>query len=130
MIDDEFFLDDDELNADFELSPAAKEKIKILDVMEKIIADLKDNINLCESGDEKTNFSILSGYVTYINKIMAMESSNNVSEAQILSELKEIDEHVREMAYEEVTLDIEEDDGTQSGLDFLPSGSTNDDFDF
>lgn len=128
MMEDEFFLDDDDLNAEDELSPTGKEKIKILDVMEKIITDLKDNIRFGESGEERNKFGILSGYVSYISQIITMEN-NNESENTVLEALREIDEHVREMSYAEVSVDVGIDDDTVGGINLLP-GSTNEDFDF
>lgn len=128
MMEDEFFLDDDDLNADCEIGPAGKEKITILEVMEKIINDLKDNIKFGESGDEYNNFRLLSNYVSYISDITALEKSN-APENVVLEKLKEIDDHVRELNYDEVSLDVEVDDGSFSGIDLLPGGN-NDDFDF
>jgi hypothetical protein len=130
MMEDEFFLDDDELNADCEIGPTGKEKIVILEVLEKIINDLKDNIRFGEKGDEHNNFSILSGYVSYISDIITMEN-NNESENRILEALKDIDQHVREMSYADVALDVSVDDGNVGGIDLLPNaGSNSDDFDF
>lgn len=128
MMEDEFFLDDDDLNADCEIGPAGKEKITILEVIEKIINDLKDNIKFGESGDEYNNFRLLSNYVSYISDITALEKSN-APENVVLEKLKEIDDHVRELNYDEVSLDVEVDDGSFSGIDLLPGGN-NDDFDF
>ena len=129
MIDDEYFLDDDDLNADSELDVADKEILVVTDAMEELLNKIRENIKFGERSEFEKNSRILS---TYINGMLELSSlsTSNASAAEKMEAISRIDSSVRNLDYTDLVLEDVPTDNT-TGFDLLnEKDSSGDDFDF
>lgn len=133
--DDDFFLDDDELSGESQLSMADEQKIKVLETIKTKIDETIANLKYSEKEEFKTNFSIIARYVSTIIDIEAMEQDENISEEELLEAIEHIEITVKELSFQDlreierksktVELDTGDNDGDK------PKGPVvDDDFDF
>ena len=127
MMEDEFFLDDDDLNDDYVMTEYEKESAVVIGAIEKVLSDMKDELKFGEKKEYKNNLSILSNYVSSMVEIDSMNESNSV---EALERLKEIDKAVREVSFVDAILDIPVDEERVNGIDLLPESNSDSDFDF
>ncbi len=124
-IDDEFYLDDEDLNADFALTPIDNEKLKVIDAVKVSLDKVADNIRFKEKEEEEKNLQILSNYVNAMLQLVGYEKAN-MSGPELMEKIKAIDEAVREVSLIDVELDIPVDDENANGIDLIDG----DNFDF
>ena len=124
-IDDEFYLDDEDLNADFALTPIDTEKLKVIDAVKVSLDKVADNIRFKEKEEEEKNLQILSNYVNAMLQLVGYEKAN-MSGPELMEKIKAIDEAVREVSLIDVELDIPVDDENANGIDLIDG----DNFDF
>ena len=124
-IDDEFYLDDDDLDADFALTPVETEKLKVVDAIKVSLDKIIDNIKFKENEEEDKNLQILSNYVAAMIDLVVCEK-NNMSGPELMEKIKSIDDSVREVSLIDVELDIPVDDENVNGIDLIDG----DNFDF
>ena len=124
-IDDEFYLDDDDLDADFALTPVETEKLKVVDAVKTSLDKIIDNIKFKEKEEEEKNLQILSNYVNAMIDLVGYEKSN-MSGPELMEKIKAIDDAVREVSLIDVELDIPVDDENVNGIDLIDG----DNFDF
>ena len=137
--DDEFFLDDDELSSESEMSMADEEKVKILTNIKSKIDEAIKNLKYSEKDEFKTNFSIVSRYITTIIDIQAMEENPEITEEELLEAIENIELTVKELSFNDLkemekksrVVDLGEtgDNDGDKGNGNKPS-STDEDFDF
>lgn len=124
-IDDEFYLDDEDLNADFAMTPIDTEKLKVIDAVKVSLDKVADNIRFKEKEEEEKNLQILSNYVNAMLQLVGYEKAN-MSGPELMEKIKAIDEAVREVSLIDVELDIPVDDENANGIDLIDG----DNFDF
>lgn len=130
MNDDEFYIDDDDLNSDFELNAFEKEKFNVLSVIRETVDKIEENIKFRETSEEQKNFEILAGYVSCFIEINNL-AKGNLPQAEALGRLKNIESAVKELNFDDIDDGgIEEDEGIVHGIDLLDDGSSENDFDF
>lgn len=119
MEDDEFFINDDDLAADNQLSIVDDAKLKVLEYIIKVATEAKDNIKFNESTDASSNISLLS-------KQMSALISLDSEELEELSD-EELYERVEAIlrSTTELTLSNIDDVLPKQEDDFDDSGSTN-----
>lgn len=100
--DDEFFLDDNELSGESQMSVADEEKVKILNNIKAKIDEAIKNLNYAEKDEFKTNFSIVSRYITTIIDIQAMEENPEISEEELLEAIENIELTVKELSFNDL----------------------------
>lgn len=120
MEDEDYFMNDDDLAAETQISLADKEKIKILENMKKKIDEAIENLEYSEKTEYISNFSIISRYVSAIIRIESLESDTDIAEEELLEEIEKIEITVKELSFQDLR-DIE-----KSNEEF-ESKSTNDD---
>ena len=124
MIDDEFYLDDDDLNADVELDIADKEILVVADAMEELLNKIRENIKFVERKEFEKNVTIMS---TYIDGIVRLSRLNTASASEKMEVIASIDAAIRDLDYAD--LNIENlDPSDRSGFDLLDNPGS--DFDF
>jgi uncharacterized transporter YbjL len=108
-MDDEFFLDDNELNSESELTEAEKAMLKLLETINKKVEEAKDNLNLSEPSEYRQNILIISRYVGAITDIIAMidgnaitEEGEKLTEEQILEKIEEIELTAKELSFNDL----------------------------
>jgi hypothetical protein len=136
MNDDEFFINDDELNAEGQLSIADKEKIKVLETMNKKISEAIENLKYSEKEEFRASFAVIARYVGAILDIEGLEQNPEISEEQLLEAIEKIELSVKELSFQDLReyqkKNSQKDDEDTEGDE--PSGpdlkSNNDNFDF
>lgn len=88
--DEDFFLDDDDLAADYQLTILDEAKLKVIDFILESASELKNNINYTE----KQNFSAnLSSIARRVSMLIDLENAESIEDEDKLSE--KIDEIMR-----------------------------------
>lgn len=133
--DDDFFLDDDELSSESQLSIADEQKIKVLETIKTKIDEAINNLKYSEKEEFKTNFSNIARYVSTIIDIEGMEQDENISEEELLEAIEHIEITVKELSFQDLreierkTKTVEVETGDNDGD--KPKGPiVDDDFDF
>lgn len=119
MDNEDYFMNDDDLAAETQVSKADKEKIKILENMKKKIDEAIENLEYSEKTEYISNFSIISRYVSAIVRIESLESNPEFTEEELLEEIEKIEITVKELSFQDLR-DIE-----KNNEEFEPR-STND----
>lgn len=131
--DDEFFMDDNELNAETQISMADQQKIKVLENMKKKIDEAISNLTYSEKEEYSANFAIISRYVGAVIDIEGMEDDPEISEEQLLEEIEKIEITVKELSFQDLRdiekknniIEVDDDDDDSSNHQNI-----DDDFDF
>ena len=132
--DEEFELNEDDLAAESQMSIADEEKVKVLENIKKKVEQAMDNLKYSEKEEFKTNFAIISRYVSVIIDIEAMEENPEVTEEQLLEAIEAIEITVKELSFQDLkeieskakTVEL----GDQNGGKGPTKPNTDDGFDF
>lgn len=73
---DDFFINDDELAADHQLTLLDEAKIRVLNRIEELTKECKVNLELSEFGDYENNMHIISSQVSILIELQAVDTEN------------------------------------------------------
>lgn len=115
MMDDDFFLNDDDLAADNQLSIVDEAKIKLAKEIEKVAKDLEENINYNEKSDSENNLKILSNHLTALISMFEIDTFN-LSDEEIQERIDEVIKQTTQLTFaniDDVIPEMEESTDTQ-----------------
>lgn len=87
--EDDFFLDDDELAEDNQLSLVDSARLNLLESIKKSCEDMIENLKFNEQSEAFNNTRIISGYVDSLINLGSIEV-NNLSEEEIYDEIEKV----------------------------------------
>lgn len=73
---DDFFINDDELAADHQLTLIDEAKIRVLNRIEELTKECKVNLELSEFGNYENNMQIISSQVSILIDLQAVDTEN------------------------------------------------------
>ena len=130
-IEDDFFLDDDELAKDNELNEIDIARVKLLTSLAESAKAMKENINFNEQSEAIANLEIISGYVDQLVQLTTADRS--MSKEEMIDLVDSVNRSTTELTFrnmKDLLPDTEEEE-TQS---FMKSDEDNGDpnasFDF
>lgn len=115
MMDDDFFLNDDDLAADNQLSIVDEAKIKLAKEIEKVAKDLEENIKYNEKSDSENNLKILSNHLTALISMFEIDTFN-LSDEEIQERIDEVIKQTTQLTFaniDDVIPEMEESTDTQ-----------------
>lgn len=115
MMDDDFFLNDDDLAADNQLSIVDEAKIKLAKEIEKVAKDLEENINYNEKSDSENNLRILSNHLTALISMFEIDTFN-LSDEEIQERIDEVIKQTTQLTFaniDDVIPEMEESTDTE-----------------
>lgn len=74
--DEEFFINDDELAADHQLTLLDEAKVNVLNYINTLSGELKSNLEYSEIGNYQANLEILSAQVGILIELESVDDSN------------------------------------------------------
>ena len=128
MEDDEFFLNDDELAADNQLSIVDDAKLKVLNYIIKVATEAKDNIKFNETTDASSNISLLSKQMSALISLDS-EELEELSDEELYERVEAILRSTTELTLSNIddVLPKQEDDFDDSGSTNMNADDTDDD---
>lgn len=87
--EDDFFLDDDELAEDNQLSLVDSARLNLLESIKKSCEDMIENLKFNEQSEAFNNTRIIAGYVDSLINLGSIEI-NNLSEEEIYDEIEKV----------------------------------------
>lgn len=115
MMDDDFFLNDDDLAADNQLSIVDEAKIKLAKEIEKVAKDLEENINYNEKSDSENNLRILSNHLTALISMFEIDTFN-LSDEEVQERIDEVIKQTTQLTFaniDDVIPEMEESTDTE-----------------
>jgi len=103
---DEFFMNEEELFAETQQTIIDTELDKVLEAMEKKIAEARENLGYAEKGEFQQNVQMISRYVTAIIEIEQLEKlleDGETSEDEVLDRIQKINLSVKELTFTDLT---------------------------
>lgn len=79
--DDEFFINDDELAQDHQLTLLDEAKMKVLKYIEDLVPEMKSNLEFSELGNYQSNLQILSSQISILIELESADE--NLSEEEM-----------------------------------------------
>lgn len=128
--DGDFFIDDDELAEDNQMSVVDDAIMKSLDAMEKVIADMKNNLKFNEQQDARHNLRILTMHLDSAIRLSEIDEKG-LSDEEVFEEIEKVIKQTTQLTFSNMNdlLPQEEpDENTQTFNADTTNGST--DFDF
>ena len=126
MEDDEFYLNDDELAEDNQMTIVDMAKKQVIDSIIKTANDIKVNLKFNERGDCSSNISILSSLTSSLIELDSAEI-NDLSDEELQAKIEEVLKKTTELTFANIdkVIKTEDDDEQDSG----DSEDTDDDTD-
>lgn len=128
--DGDFFIDDDELAEDNQMSVVDDAIMKSLDAMEKVIADMKNNLKFNEQQDARHNLRILTMHLDSAIRLSEIDEKG-LSDEEVFEEIEKVIKQTTQLTFSNMN-DLlpqeESDENTQIFNTDTTNGST--DFDF
>jgi len=105
--DDDFFIDDNELNEEIPMTQVDDALIKFLDSMMKKIKEAKENILHAEKGEFKSTFLVINRYMSsiidIINMIENQENGNTkLTDDEITDYLEQLELTAKELSFKDI----------------------------
>lgn len=113
MMDDDFFLSDDDLGKDNQLSIVDDAKIKVLEEIKKSAHDIIENIKFNEKSDSVANLRILSGLVSSLTDLFGV-NSDNLADEEVQDLIDNVLKATTELTFSNIDEIIKEDEENQS----------------
>ena len=125
--DGDFFIDDNELAEDNQMSMVDDAIMKSLNAMEKAIADMKQNLQFNEASDARHNLRIISMHLDSAIRLSDIDSEG-LSEEEVFEEIEKVIKQTTQLTFSNMN-DILPQEETQN-INTESSDSANSDFDF
>lgn len=127
--DGDFFIDDDELAEDNQMSVVDDAIMKSLDAMEKAIADMKNNLKFNEQQDAKNNLRILTMHLDSAIKLSEIDEEG-LSDEEVYEIIEQVIKQTTQLTFSNMNdlLPQAEPETAQTFDSNTAEGST--DFDF
>lgn len=117
MMDDDFFLSDDDLGKDNQLSIVDDAKIKVLEEIKKSAHDIIENIKFNEKSDSVSNLRILSGLVGSLTDLFGV-NSDDLADEEVQALIDNVLKATTELTFSNIDEIIKEDEENQSDSPF------------
>ena len=123
--DDDFFINDDELAEDNQLTIVDTARIDLLKTMKKTADDMISNLQFNEKNEAMTNTRLLAGYMDSLIKLAEIELSDNLSDEEVAEEIDKVLKQTTELTFGNIN-DVLKDEGEATEM---PEFEDNDDGD-
>ena len=123
--DDGFYLDDDELGEDNQMTLVEEAVFKTVEAMEKTLKEFKDNLRFREIQDQESQVRILSSHLDSILKLRNIDTSE-LSEEEIFEEIENVYKRTTELTFSNIdNLLPDPEEEKIDGLDIGPLDTDN-----
>ena len=142
---DDFELNPDDFDADAELTAVDEAKLKVIEAIRKYTNLIEENIKFQEKGEYKTNFRVLSRYISAMVELNMLESGGvempvgdedaepcrpALSDEEILEKIDEIERSITEISINDLRqVKPDEEEGERLSLEDLGNPKSKDDDD-
>lgn len=96
--DGDFFIDDDELAEDNQMSVVDDAIMKSLDAMEKVIADMKNNLKFNEQQGARHNLRILTMHLDSAIKLSEI-NERELSDEEVFEEIEKVIKQTTQLTF-------------------------------